>query len=378
MRFHRDLPLCAGFAGDRSRAVDPVRPVRVTRALIFAMLAACGTPSAPEPFDGTVHRFVIDRFDLPASNARSVQLGDDLNGDGAVDNQIGMVIATLAGQHDLAPNPSDLRNLLPTAIEINAHDLINDDHVGVSYIGRPGYETTPATGAFVESAFVSERSRATSHPAHGAMVLPIFADADPIEFPIQHAEIDLQPDGAGGYTGQLRGVVDPAAALVRAVASTYQMLRSNPQDHVAFADLLTGDLFDHTGPKAPVTLGSLASSTLLKSFVAPDLWLDNQQWLSFGFQFHLVACDAGTCAPATVIDHCDDRVEDDDEIDVDCGGSCHACGFDARCVVGSDCQTGGCDHGICREPTCNDGLQDGFETGVDCGAYGCAACGTSP
>lgn len=183
-------------------------------------------------------------------------------------------------------------------------------------------------------------------------------------------------DGAGGYTGQLRGVIDPEAALSQATSSMYQMLRSNPRDHVAFADLLTGDIFEPSGLKAPVTTGALESSALLKRFVAPDIQIDKQPWLSFGFQFHLVACDVGTCVPVTVIDHCDDRVRDADEVDIDCGGSCHACGFDARCGVGSDCQSNQCDNGICREPTCNDGIKDGFETGVDCGAYGCAACGT--
>jgi hypothetical protein len=29
---------------------------------------------------------------------------------------------------------------------------------------------------------------------------------------------------------------------------------------------------------------------------------------------------------------------------------------------------------MCREPSCDDGIKDGFETGIDCGAYGCAAC----
>ena len=102
--------------------------------------------------------------------------------------------------------------------------------------------------------------------------------------------------------------------------------------------------------------------------------IDDQNWLSFGIIVHLVPCDDGTCAPATVIDHCDDRIQDGDETDIDCGGSCRACGFDTKCEVAADCQTGACDAGMCREPSCSDGIQDGFETGVDCGTYGCPAC----
>src|ERR1700759_279755 len=133
------------------------------KALLLGLLVACTSEPPPDrPFDGTTTRYVIDRFDLPTNNQQSRDLGDDLNGDGAPDNQVGMVLGTLGSQMDLAPNISDLRALIPTAIEINAHDLQNDDHVGVSYIGRPGDTATPATGTFVDGVYVSERSR-TSH-----------------------------------------------------------------------------------------------------------------------------------------------------------------------------------------------------------------------
>lgn len=342
---------------------------------VLAACAACtSAPPTDAPFTGEVHRYAIDSFDLPMSNQQARMLADDLDGDHQVDNQVGMVIATLATQMDLAPNPADLRKLLPSAVEINTHDLIEDDHVGVSYIGRPGDLSTPATGTFSGGVFVSERTRDTAHPANGAMVLPVFSDADPTEFPLQHGEIDLQPDGSGGYTGQLRGLIDPAIALKQAALSTYQMLRANPHDHVDFAQILTGDILDSNAPHVEVTLANIEASPLFLALVGPDLTIDGAHWLSFGFGFHLVPCDAGTCAPATVIDHCDDRVQDDDETDIDCGGSCHACGFDTKCEVATDCQTVACDAGKCREPSCSDGIQDGFETGVDCGTFGCPAC----
>ena len=345
------------------------------RALVLATLVACSSsPPVDEPFTGTVHRFVIDRFDLPTTNSESRLYGDDLNGDTTVDNQVGQLTATLTGQLDLAPNPSDLRDLLPTAIEINAHDMIDDDHVGVSYIGRPGEMSTPATGTFVGGVYASERSYKGTHSANGSMVLPLCIDADPTEFPLQHGEIDLQPDGAGGYTGQLRGTIDPAVALKQAAASIYQMVRSNPKDHVDFVGLLTHTIFGDA-PGVPLTLVTIESSSIMQSLLASDISFDGAQALSFGFQFHMVPCEMGTCSPETVIDHCDDRVQDADETDIDCGGSCHACGFDAKCVAGTDCQSGGCEaNGICREPTCNDGVRDGFETGVDCGTYGCRPC----
>src|SRR6201999_2241258 len=100
-------------------------------------------------------------------------------------------------------------------------------------------------------------------------------------------------------TGQLRGVIDPTVALRQAATSTYEMLRANPHDHVGFAEILTRDIFNNT-PPVEVTLVNIAASSLLRSLLAPDLTIDGAPWLSFGFGFHLVACDVGTCAPATV------------------------------------------------------------------------------
>jgi len=338
------------------------------------LLAACTSSPPPDaPFTGTVHRYAIDRYDFPTSSDQARQLGDDLDGDHAIDNQVGMLAASLANQMDIARNPLDQHALLPSVFEINAHDLENDDHVGVSYVGRPGDVPTPASGRFEDGNYVSARTVDRVHLANGALVLPIFADADPVEFPIQRGEIDLVADGTGGYTGRLRGVIDPQIALDQAATAIYRMLRSNPHDHLWLSEILTQDLFGED-PAVEVTLANIQTSSALKSLLAPDLQIDGQRWLSFGFGFHLVPCDEGSCAPATVIDHCDDRVQDADETDLDCGGSCRACGFDSRCAVGADCQSGACDAGMCREPTCTDGIQDGFEFGVDCGAYGCPAC----
>ncbi|WP_026231607.1 cohesin domain-containing protein [Neolewinella persica] len=52
---------------------------------------------------------------------------------------------------------------------------------------------------------------------------------------------------------------------------------------------------------------------------------------------------------------CDDGIRNGDETGVDCGGSCTAC----------------------AEPTCDDGMMNGDETGVDCGGPDCPACPTN-
>lgn len=76
---------------------------------------------------------------------------------------------------------------------------------------------------------------------------------------------------------------------------------------------------------------------------------------------------------------CNDGVMNGNETGIDCGGSdCPACptcsdGVQNGNETGVDC--GGPDCAPCTtNPTCNDGIQNGNETGVDCGGPDCPAC----
>ncbi len=74
---------------------------------------------------------------------------------------------------------------------------------------------------------------------------------------------------------------------------------------------------------------------------------------------------------------CSDGLQNGSETGIDCGGSCSACptcsdGLQNGDETGVDC--GGSTCSAC--PTCSDGLQNGDETGVDCGGSTCSACPT--
>ena len=78
---------------------------------------------------------------------------------------------------------------------------------------------------------------------------------------------------------------------------------------------------------------------------------------------------AGACAPAM----CGDEVKNGDETDVDCGGACGAtCKTGDDCAVAGDCIDKVCSGPeggptTCAAPKCDDTLQNGDETDVDCG-----------
>ncbi|MFH1807714.1 MAG: hypothetical protein ABIJ09_03140 [Pseudomonadota bacterium] len=84
-------------------------------------------------------------------------------------------------------------------------------------------------------------------------------------------------------------------------------------------------------------------------------------------------CEAPTCF---------DQYLNQDETDVDCGGSC--VGQSPLCIDGQGCDDNGdCQNDFCRPadwtcrtPTCTDGFQNQDETGIDCGGITCAPCST--
>jgi hypothetical protein len=58
----------------------------------------------------------------------------------------------------------------------------------------------------------------------------------------------------------------------------------------------------------------------------------------------------------------------------DCGGLCAPCGAGSGCFSNMDCLSGNCSRGMCQLPDCDDGKENGEETGVDCGASSCGPC----
>lgn len=95
----------------------------------------------------------------------------------------------------------------------------------------------------------------------------------------------------------------------------------------------------------------------------------------------LPPCDGEDC-PARPIPllplSCDDGLLNQDEGDVDCGGSCdRECAIGQRCRQSNDCEEGSfCppEGGRCRAASCADGLQNGGEVLTDCGGGQCDGC----
>ncbi|HFA51322.1 MAG TPA: hypothetical protein ENJ95_20095 [Bacteroidetes bacterium] len=81
------------------------------------------------------------------------------------------------------------------------------------------------------------------------------------------------------------------------------------------------------------------------------------------------------CGDDEDVTTCSDGIQNGDETGVDCGGSsCAACPTCSDGVQNGD-ETGVDCGGSCTAcPTCDDGIQNGDEEGVDCGGTNCPVC----
>src|SRR3954466_1752090 len=73
------------------------RPILFAAALLPMSLAACGGGDDTITPEGAHYHYVANKALVPTNNNESREYGIDLNGDGTVDNQLGMVLGTLAG-----------------------------------------------------------------------------------------------------------------------------------------------------------------------------------------------------------------------------------------------------------------------------------------
>ena len=86
-------------------------------------------------------------------------------------------------------------------------------------------------------------------------------------------------------------------------------------------------------------------------------------------------CEAHRCSSLGSCYDCANGLQDGDETDVDCGGytvathPCNKCLDGKLCVANADCSSNSCVGGTCV--SCANGIKDGDEADVDCGATAC-------
>jgi hypothetical protein len=361
------------------------------RLWVVVALGAC-SPSSSDvtgPFTGELRTYHVDMIRLPRDSAEAAALAADLDGDGMPENQLGTATAVLATTNDLSTHGADMiaTCLLDSGVAIHADDFVSDDSVAVSYHGFQGAYTKHVGGRFTNGSFVSNRTRDTKVPGLAGLHLPVFVNASPMSLYLYGMEMELQPDGNGGYDGIMRGgmyMPTPGGAVS---SGLQEMFETEPERHLVFLRTIDTNRDDQLGYQE-------IQDSIIALLVRPDIALvtppfgtgmipdaiaeprpgDAPDSMSVAFAFHITP-NVPPCARESPTNPCRDRVRGGDETDVDCGGSCQTCWAGKYCSVASDCQSGACDEGRCRMHTCSDGVKNGFESDIDCGGS-CGPCAT--
>lgn len=298
-------------------------------------VAACTSSSSSPPAPSG--RFAVDGFTLPSNHVSWSLYAGDLNGDGNVDNQIGQALVALDFSNDLTTHGSDM-----IAAGAIASSIVLD-HGAVTYYGFDGADATEMPGKVAKGVITTTRAM----PGTANIVVPIFADADPTVAELDAIDVQMVPDGGGGYDVEVHGAFDSGAVWTLLQVGLQQMLWADPDAHYDLAKLIDPQR------KGAFTAQDLQQNSFLNRLLSPDVNLMERPMVSFGYGMHVIECDAGACTVEPPADPCHDRTQDNGETGVDCGGTCGACKPAA--------------------PTCSDGVRDGLETDVDCG-WNCSPC----
>jgi hypothetical protein len=278
---------------------------------------------APPAPAGHTH-FVVEKMMLPATNSQARDYGLDLNGDQTVDNQLGMVIATLSSMG--FNNQVTMDKAIDTGATIMLGDLGADDLVTTTNATFTMFQGTnpmpPAcasaqdtvcrhhlqgTGSFtidptapVDSPLLGTitASKLTAGPGHLTISFVIGSSA-PITVTLLGARVELTST-ATMSTGKLAGAISMTdvngkiipkmqSGFMAVVSKECTMLTSPPSCGCpanSSGKTLLG-LFD-TNHDCAISLSEVQNNSLILSLLAPDVTVENMQALSFGAGVHMV------------------------------------------------------------------------------------------
>lgn len=274
------------------------------------------------PIAMTHHHYVIDSEQVPTTNSQATAMGFDLNNDGSPDNQFGMVLATLSTMGSDVQAATTLavdRGRVISLLDVAADDLTTEPHAG--FAGFTGSMPVPAacTGSADmvcrghlqgTASFMIPTGSPTNPPLGGTIATGALA-AGP-----GHLALQLAMFGGGvpptvtliGARAQVTGITATGLTQVKiggAISQTdidtkiYPALRLGLQNIVARDCSMLGSppgcgctanstgqtllgLFEITHD-CTITLTEVQMNQLMMMLFAPDVTVEGQGALSYGF-----------------------------------------------------------------------------------------------
>ena len=328
---------------------------RVIRYLAVPMLlAACGDGGGATPIDAAVdarpdaplldappplpghHHYVIDSILVPTNNNQARDYGQDLNGDQTIDNQLGMVLATL-GSMGLDIQGTTTRSV-DRGTSITLVDLFADDFTTApaatfaAFVGAnpmpaactsasdptcrhhlagtatftivPAAPTNPAlTGAVTAGTYTSTPAGLLAAP------LAVFPSSPPVIVNLVGARVvatqlsttRIMSMKIGGAitNAEMDAKVYPAMRDGVQVAIAHDCTALTSPPNCGCAAGTNGktwiELLDAPPKDCTVTVQEIKDNSLFQSLFAPDVVIGGQMALSVGFK--TTAVEAGFVAP---------------------------------------------------------------------------------
>jgi len=310
-----------------------IRPYLLATALSLSVAACGGDDGGTVIPEGEHYQFVSKSAFVPTNNNQAREYGLDLNGDKTVDNQLGMVLGTLATMgFDIQGtiNEAVAEGSIILLVDFQTKDFTSTSAAGIKILlgdtpmpqpcTDPLNPTIPTCGkhlAGTGSFTISANSPDTA--ALGGKIINGTFTGGPGDISLQIAlggtdaiQLDLigarskasglSPDGlssvilAGALTeSDLNTKVIPAIAtqLAPAIAEDCTMLTAPPTCGCMSGS--TGrtvlDLFDGgdgTAKDCAVSVAEIQQNSLIQSLLAPDVTIDGVKALSLGIKVEAV------------------------------------------------------------------------------------------
>jgi hypothetical protein len=264
------------------------------------MLIGCGSSSSPAAEATGPHTtYAVDHIYLPTNNTEARAYALDLNGDRTLDNQLGMVLGTLASMG------IDSENATAGAVQSGAISLVADLQTPSFTDARAaGFTIAPAADAQIDAPLVGRVTNGVFALGPGEVSI-MFAFVDPsvvITLPLEYARVEIDAaDDTAISSGIVVGGLGPQALDTAFLPAARQGLslivaRDCGKQNANVCGCLQGSMgkeiieqFDVAPADCAISLPEVINNDLTKSLLAPDLAFGGTQYVSAGFAFTAVA-----------------------------------------------------------------------------------------
>jgi hypothetical protein len=319
--------LCLAAACGSSSAKQPDAAIHVDGPADAARDApvdvAVDAPADATSATGNHFHYVINSIHLPNTTTAARDEGFDLNGDGTVDNQLGMVTSAMSGQGFDITTPTDqaiARGDSITLADLQTTSFTNATGAGFTLYAGTNPNPMPCTGSGDtvcghhltgtgsfdvaamprDTPIVGPVAVGTLTASGGHLTVPLYVLSPmPASVTLLAAHVKVGA-GATGMFGNIGGAVSmtdiqtkvyPAMrqGFTAIVARDCTMLANPPA--CGCAQSSTGatliGLFD-ADQDCAISLTEIQNNQLIQSLFMPDVTVEGQQALSIGFQFEAV------------------------------------------------------------------------------------------